>query len=129
MDYILCIPIATKLYTKTIFVETGVEKSKREAVFLIACPVVVCRVAGDIIFAVDASGSVGKNNFQKLMDAVLRTVLMLDLTASVGNAGARVIFFTFTLSTRIFWKVYTCVFKYEADQRNCQERPVAFRVT
>ena len=65
------------------------------------CPVVVCRVAGDIIFAVDASGSVGKNNFQKLMDAVLRTVLMLDLTTSVGNAGARVIFFTFILSIRI----------------------------
>ena len=49
-------------------------------------------MAGDIIFAIDASGSVGKMNFQKLMDAVLRTVLMLDLTTSVGNAGARVFF-------------------------------------
>ena len=50
----------------------------------------VCRISGDIIFAVDASGSVGKANFQKLMDAVLQTVLMLDLSTSVGNAGARV---------------------------------------
>ena len=76
-------------------------------IFLTMCPIVVCRVAGDIIFAVDASGSVGKANFQKLMDAVLRTVLMLDLTTSVGNAGARVIF-TFlssVLEFLKFWKV------------------------
>ena len=78
--------------------------SRTEPVFQTVCPIVVCRVAGDIVFAVDASGSVGKANFQKLMDAVLRTVLMLDLTTSVGNAGARVIF---SLSSSIlnFWKV------------------------
>ena len=42
------------------------------------------------MFAVDASGSVGKANFQILMDAVLQTVLMLDLTSSAASAGARV---------------------------------------
>ncbi len=49
-----------------------------------------CRGSSDVVFAVDASGSVGKQNFQKLMDAVLQAVLLLDISPRGGNSGARV---------------------------------------
>ena len=52
--------------------------------------VAACSQPADVVFAVDASGSVMKPNFQKLMDAVLQTILLLYIPTTTSGNGARV---------------------------------------
>ena len=75
-----------------------------------------CESSGDVIFAVDASGSIGKENFKKLLDIVADITARLEIDkAGTSNQGFR----------------YVCIGIYEYSSRPTKyghKNPILFLI-
>ncbi len=62
----------------------------------------MCRNAADVVFVMDASGSIGKDNFRLTLDFIGRTIEAFDVNSGVQpRSGARVGFVTFSDDVRL----------------------------
>jgi len=70
----------------------------------VCCPA-ACRSRLDVVFAVDASSSVGEENFQRTLDFVRDVVASLDVDS--GNSRVAVLSFSDAVDMRFHLDEYT----------------------